>query len=38
MLLWMMSDSSIALITQITQIIQIIQIILTKTKTEIIPG
>ncbi len=32
MLLWMMSDSSIALITQI------IQIILTKTKTEIIPG
>lgn len=35
MLLWMRSESSIILITQITQIIQII---LTKTKTEIIPG
>ena len=32
MLLWMRSESSIILITQITQII------LTKTKTEIIPG
>ena len=35
MLLWMKSESSITLITLITQIIQII---LTKTKTEIIPG